>query len=173
MPTWPKQSWCAFQEPFLGEKLKTHIQLANIPTLIHRNTSPKNLIKNYQHSGVITLFHKGSFPLFSHLPFTRKSKKQHGEKQNISRNDTGEEKNLWKGKSLERGGGGRSISGHAARLSVWFGWSFKGSSTDELITSDRLCFSGSSTNWSNFESWLMENAVQGPDFYLQDSVHCK
>lgn len=40
----------------------------------------------------------------------------------------------------------RSLSGHAAWLSIWFGWSFKRSCTDKLIASDRLLFSASSTN---------------------------
>lgn len=39
-----------------------------------------------------------------------------------------------------------SLSGHAAWLSIWFGWSFKRSCTDELIASDRLLFSASSSN---------------------------
>lgn len=55
-----------------------------------------------------------------------------------------EERNL----SERRGGGdiAGSLSGHAAWLSMWFGWSFKRSSTDELIASDRLLFSASSAN---------------------------
>ena len=46
-----------------------------------------------------------------------------------------------------RGGrGDRSLSGHAAWLSIWFGWSFKRNCNDELIASDRLLLSASSTN---------------------------
>lgn len=52
-----------------------------------------------------------------------------------------------KDRAQKRGGrGDRSLSGHAAWLSIWFGWSFKRSSADKLIASDRLLFSASSAN---------------------------